>query len=279
MAKERDIEEAILGALRYSNIFSYPLSFFQIGLYLGQKTSIEELQKNLKILVKKKAITKRENVYKLTKVQNVNWNQKQAQSKKLFKKYSKLLKKLEKIPWIQMIALTGSVAASNPEENDDIDIFIITKKNRLWITRFFIVVYLKAWNTYRTEQEPNGKICPNLLITENNMVWPQDKQNLYVASEIVRMQPVFDRENAYLRFLTKNKWIEKYFPNFIFEGVEKKGEFWTFLPNPLDLVEMLFYLSQRFFMKNKITTEEIKKNFIHFNKYDRTNEILEKYGE
>ena len=42
-----------------------------------------------------------------------------------------------------MIAITGSVANYDAEENDDIDLLIVTEKNRLWITRGFVFLILK----------------------------------------------------------------------------------------------------------------------------------------
>ena len=88
MEKLTQTEDSILRALQYSSIFSYPLSFFQIGLYADKKLTYKELEASLKNLVEKGGITKRENVYKLKGGKSVNWKQKQAQSKKLFKKYS-----------------------------------------------------------------------------------------------------------------------------------------------------------------------------------------------
>ncbi len=274
MTKKENVEDSVLRALQYSNIFHYPLSFFQIAMYIDEKIAYEDLQNSVKKLVQKKIVIKKGNAYRLKGEKCVNWNQKQTQAKKLYKKYSKLLKGLERIPWIHMLALTGSLAASNPEDKDDVDIFIIAKKNRLWLTRFFVVMYLKIWGIYRTPEMPSGKICPNLLVSEKALAWPKEKQNAYVAAEIVRMQVVINRNNAYLRFLSQNKWINEFFPNFEFEEVGKlEGR----LPNVLDLFEIVFFFGQRVFMSPKITTEEVRKNFIHFNKYDKTEEILGKY--
>ena len=129
---------------------------------------------------------------------------------------------------------------------------------------------------YRTDKSPSGKICPNLLVSEEKMSWEKEKQNFYVASEIVRMQPVIDGEETYLRFLNGNSWIQNFFPNFVFGEMPRRREEWK-VPKILDFVEACFFLFQKALMSRKITTEKVKKDFIHFNRYDKTNEILGKY--
>src|SRR5690606_21059086 len=119
---------------------------------------------------------------------------------------------LARVPWVQFIGVTGSVAACNALKKDDIDLIIICKKNRAWISRFFIVLILKALGVYPTGENREGKICPNIIIDTNSMAWDKDRQNLYVAHEIFRILPVFDRGDAepgqtYFDFFRENDWI------------------------------------------------------------------------
>lgn len=273
-----DLEEAILKTLKYSGIFSYPLSFYQLALYLGVEIDQKKLKKELSQLVKKKQVVQKKDIFLLKGKKYEVWEQKQKRAKRLFKKYSSILKRLGKIPWIKMITITGSLAAYNPAQKDDVDILVVTGPKRLWITRFLIVLYLKSWNLYRTDEDFQGKICPNILISQDSMVWPKEKQNYYVASEIVRTQPVINNDEMYLQFLNQNDWVQAYFPNFHFE----KGNFSNrkpAYPNILDLVEFILFQGQKLFMAKKLTTEKITKNLIHFNRNDRTSEILEKYSD
>lgn len=272
-----DLEEAILKTLQYSNIFSYPLSFYQLALYLGVETNQNKLKEKLNQLVKKKQVKQKENIFRLKGKNSEIWKQKQKRSKRLFKKYSAILKKLEKIPWIKMVAITGSLAAYNPGQEDDVDILVITEPKRLWITRLLLVLYLKSWNLYRTDEDFQGKICPNILISQDSMSWPKEKRNYYIASEIVRIQPIINNNETYLQFLNQNDWIKEYFPNFHFERINFPNRKFVW-PNILDIAEFLLFMGQKLFMTKKLTTERITKNLIHFNKNDRTSEILEKYN-
>ena len=49
---------------------------------------------------------------------------------------------------ILLVGLTGSVAAENCKGDDDIDMLIVTRKNRLWWSRFKLKWFLK-----------NNKVC------------------------------------------------------------------------------------------------------------------------
>jgi hypothetical protein len=46
------------------------------------------------------------------------------------------------------------------------------------------------------------------------MAWAKKKRNLYVAQNIISMQPLVWRDDTYFNFMEENKWIFKYFNNF-----------------------------------------------------------------
>ena len=274
MSANKKLEKAILKSLAYSGLFKYPLSFNQLGTYLGTKTTYSQLAKTLRKLEKKKKISQKQGKYYLYRKQTVSWQKRYQTAQTKEKLARKVLRDLEKIPWIKMIALTGPLAAHNPGKKGDIDIFVIAKKNRLWLTRAFIVLYLKASKNYRTDKDPNNKVCPNLLISEENLEWKKDKRNLFIASEIVRMQPILNKSNTYERFLEANRWIQNFFPNFKFTKVESKPKF---NPSLLNLLEKWAFRLQKGYMQKKITSEKVRPNKIHFNKNDISSDVMRRF--
>ncbi|MBD3365975.1 hypothetical protein GF360_01380 [candidate division WWE3 bacterium] len=271
----KTLKKAILETLAYSAVFKYPLSFHQLGTYVGAEVNeYKKFVKALRQLEKQKKISQKYGKYHLFGKHTVKWDKKLKLTKKKVKEDVEILEVLQKIPWIQMIALTGPLAAANPDKKGDVDVFIVSKKRRLWLTRFFVFLYLKALGKYRTDKNPAGKVCPNLLVTEDNLAWDSKRQNLYVASEIVRMQPILDKRDTYLRFLEANSWIKGFFPNFRWQTPEKKKNF-NF--GVLDVLEYFAFIGQKFYMSKKITSEQISLKFIHFNRDDKTEAILEKF--
>jgi hypothetical protein len=73
---------------------------------------------------------------------------------------------MRRIPFVKMIAVSGGVASLNSEKNDDIDLFIVTSKNRLFTARALIVLILKAMGKYRSQDRITNMICPNMFLSE-----------------------------------------------------------------------------------------------------------------
>ncbi len=272
---KKTAKESILKTLEYSAIFDYPLSKTQLREYLQGKCTWDEFEKALRDLLKTKRIKNRRNIYKLrSHTKYVPWKQRQVRTHKLRKKYSKILRKLEKIPWIQLIAFTGSIAAGNPTPGDDVDILIITKPKRLWLTRPLVDMYIKSWKLYPKNGDYRNKICPNLMLTTKKLEWDIKEQNIFTANEIARLTPILNRNNTYEKFLAKNIWINKFLPNFPIQKIQTKQKK-EIIPNILDLLNFLAFLAQRIYMAPKKTNEIATLNLIHFKKHDNKGRVLE----
>lgn len=114
---------------------------------------------------------------------------------------------------ILFIGVTGSVATEFPKKNDDIDLFIIVKRNTLWMTRFWVRFYIwKNGIPHRKYGKKEGKdeFCFNMWLDEDALLLPKNRQILRNAVDMVLMKKVFDKENTYLKFLKINKWAKKW---------------------------------------------------------------------
>ena len=280
-AKEKACDTAIKNTLAYRAIFKYPMSFYQLSTFLitDRVLDYEIFSKELSKLCKNRSVKVKGSKYFLTGFKPVSWSLRIKQSQEQINKIMPIIKLLEIIPWIRLCAITGSAAAYNLSTKDDIDIFIITKPKRLWITRFFTVLLLKISGKYRSDESPWGKICPNIFLDETRMEWDKEKQNVYVAHEILMMHPVINREDVYFKFLNSNTWIYKYFANLVPEKgkFSVKNESKIARSKLIDFFEDSLRTLQYLYMRKKKTNEIIKKDFIHFNKADSTKNILNQY--
>lgn len=120
-------------------------------------------------------------------------------------------RRLQLIPWIKLICVTGALAMNNSQKNDDVDLMIVTAKDRLWLTRLKAVVLLGP--LLRRGNKINNRVCLNLWLDETSLALPKTQRNLYTAHEVVQAQPVFERDNAYDKFISANLWYKKYLPN------------------------------------------------------------------
>ncbi len=277
--KDNPCAQAIKETLAYRSIFKYPVSYHQLCTTLiSSKTFAGKfLHDEVIRLVKKGDVKSKFHKYYAPGFQPVNWTKHVDSTLKLLKDNDYVFKTLEMIPWIKMLCVTGSVAAFNTGKDSDIDVFVVAKANRLWLTRGFLFLILKIIGKLRGDKNSAGKICPNLLVDEKNMEWPASKQNIHVAHDIVLMRPVINRDETYFKFVKSNKWVFDYIASFkctfsgLKDGKKQRGSL------ILDILENLAMFMQVGYMRRRKTKEVTKKHFIHFRRDDNTKWILDKF--
>lgn len=212
------IAQAILKTILYGDVFHFPLTKEEIWQYLISKKKIQraDFEKTLLSLTQKE-LTYHSGYYCLAGKQEIITHR-QKYLPELANKMvlaQKVASCLSYIPTIYFIGISGGVAVGDVTVDDDVDLFIITKKHALFMTRLWILVLLEVMQLrrVRNEKNPANKICVNLLIEETALTWPVKKHNLYVAHEIAQLKPLFERKGMYAQFLNANQWIEKFLPN------------------------------------------------------------------
>ncbi|MCA9308487.1 hypothetical protein KC980_03165 [candidate division WWE3 bacterium] len=273
------VERNILDTLSYSAIFEYSLTYHQLYNLLICKSFVDKksFDNALSLLQKKKKIQVFGNVYGLNAHCKNNYLTSKEQSSTYMDIAVEISQKLARAPWIQLICVTGTVAASNASAKDDIDLFIVTLPNRLWISRLFVYLTLHAHNLYPSTKNRAGKICPNLYVTTTNMRWVKDKQNLYIAREILGMHPVVNKNDTYFRFLKLNPWVFTFFGNATFV-VDSANSYTPKYSTVVNFVEYALYKLQTLYMRAKISTEYHSQNIIHFNTNDNTTRVLSAFS-
>jgi predicted nucleotidyltransferase len=189
----------------------------------------------------------------------------------------KVAKILALIPWVGLIGITGSLARKNCDEDGDIDLFFITRKGRLWLTRGLVVIILRLLGLYRRPGKITDMICPNMFVSEDALEMKQ--KNLFIAHEVCLMTPIFDRDNVYQEFLDDNQWVKNFLPN-VLERTNvtfpqsrlQVGGFFVF-----NYAEWLARQIQLWYMRKHRTTEEVSENLIKFHPQNAQEWVLEKY--
>lgn len=208
-------EFAVLKALIYSDLFSHPLTFSEVWRYTdGIKITKSECQEALQKLFP--LVDEKSGYYFLREREHVVTNRKDGEphAKEKMQLARAIAKLLGKIPTVYYIGLSGRVASGSASKEDDIDFFIITRKNTLFITRLLILSFLQLLGRrrQRTERIGKDKVCVNMLLDETVLTFPTKQRNLYIAREIAQMVPLFERNNTYQFFLSTNKWVKAFLP-------------------------------------------------------------------
>lgn len=271
---------SVVKTLLYSQIFDYPLTKDQIWHFLISDKNIS-YQDFLEQLNHNKQIKREKNYYFISGNKDLVGKRLGRQKESCFKlqKAKRIIARLAVIQTICFIGISGSLALLNTRKNDDIDIFVITKTDTLWLTRFLIVLLLKILGVHRRRESKNvsDKICLNMLLEEHAL--SQD-HNLYTAHEIVQMMPIFERHNAYARFLAANQWVKNFMPNITipqdlkseFSQKNQTGYF-------IKLINLFAKKLQLWYIEKNRTREKVSDHFAAFHPTDYKEKTLNIFDE
>jgi hypothetical protein len=227
------IEENIIATLAYFDLFSYPLNRGEIYLFLPVKCDMNVFNHSLNSLVNDRHIYRFEKFYSLKDdfylvQRRIKGNKKAGE---LMLTAEKVCNVLIKFPYVRGVGISGSLSKNFADEDSDIDLFIITAKNRLWIARTLMHMLKKL--AYVAGKQ--HYFCLNYYIDEQNLQIPE--QNIYTAAEVVTLIPL-QGDIAFVDFFAANAWCRRFLPNNIMRlSIAKpasKGRFKLFIESLLN---------------------------------------------
>ncbi|HEU4471333.1 MAG TPA: nucleotidyltransferase domain-containing protein [Flavisolibacter sp.] len=202
------IKHDILAALSYFDLFEYPLTQAEIFQNLPRAYSYQEMSEGLAQLTGENWVYKFDELYSLQNdyARISRRLQANSQARVLLKKAEKIAGFLSAFPFVRGVAVSGSLSKNFADKDSDIDFFIITVANRLWIARTFMHLFKKL--TFITRQQ--DLFCMNYFIDEEQLLIREN--NIYTATEVVTLLPYRGVE-VFERFFAANKWSRAYLPN------------------------------------------------------------------
>lgn len=203
-AKTSSIERAVLEALAYSDIFEYPLRLDELHCYLPVRAEEGELLGALESLNGRVAqkdgfrfLAGREGIVEIRK-------RREARSQQLLPIALTYGRILGSLPFVRMVALTGSLAVMNVSKNADFDYMLVATPGRVWTARLFSLALNRAANRF------GHTLCPNLIVSETALEW--SLHDLYSARELCQMIPISGLD-VYHRLMEANQWTMEFLPN------------------------------------------------------------------
>ena len=201
-------ELAIARSVLYAALFDYPLTLAQL-----RQTLIESVQTPSQILTTydrsqalQTVIDYRDGfLFPRGRYDLVGERRRrEARSRAFLRHHRVLLALVCALPYVRMVALSGSIAHLNLEGNGDLDLFIVTRGRRVWSTTVLIVILAKLLRRRRS-------LCANFVIADSKLELRQD--DLFTASQIVHLKPLVGRD-VFLRFVEANPFVRSFYPNF-----------------------------------------------------------------
>jgi hypothetical protein len=128
----------------------------------------------------------------------------EARSRVFLDRHRRLLSAICALPYVEMVALSGSIAHLNLDGAGDLDLFIVTRGRHVWSVTVAVVVIAKLLRRRPTT-------CANFVLADSALAL--DQQDLFSASQIIHLKPLVGAE-MYRRFVAANPFVSRFYPNF-----------------------------------------------------------------
>lgn len=131
--------------------------------------------------------------------------------KELYTKTKRYLKYIQWIPWLKMIWIWNSLSMHSASEKSDIDLYIVTEKNRLWLVRILVSFIFQILAVRKTGKKHSGRFCLSFFSTLEWMDFSDFvlKNDVYLYFWIVYFKPILDFDQTYETFLQANtSWAD-----------------------------------------------------------------------
>jgi hypothetical protein len=238
------IKEAIIKTVAFFDLFDYPLTLFEVRryLYLPQvdyelagsliAKKVMSIESFLEELSGENIIGEKNGFYFFKGREGIvaERQKRYNRSGRKIGAAKKIIRLFSALPWIKMIALGNVMGTRNFRKESDIDFFIVTAKNRIWITRLFSAGLAAMLGLRPREGQTEDKICLSFFIAEDRLELgalaglkellsgtgraESDPEDIYFTYWLAGLIPLYDRGDIFKKLHTANRWLEKRLPNF-----------------------------------------------------------------
>ena len=196
-----------LKTILYFSIFRYPLKIEEIHGYTNY-VNISETEKELQLLIDEKILIKVDEFYVYgsdldSVIKRLRGN---LHAKKALVKAGQRAKLIARFPYVEAVGISGSLSKDYYDNESDIDFFVITKPNKLWICRTLLMLYKKIFLLNSRKY-----FCVNYFVSSNQL--EIEEKNRFTATELKTLIPMHGR-TVFEQFYQSNKWINDYFSKF-----------------------------------------------------------------
>jgi len=116
------------------------------------------------------------------------------------------------LPYVRMVAVTGSLAHHATNKNSDIDILIAAKNGHIWTTRMLVSVVTHLLGKRRYGRKIKNRICLNHYIADTAL--SLRPKYIFSAHIYASCMPLWDKNHTYKTFVENNeKSTNLYLPN------------------------------------------------------------------
>ncbi|MGE5425687.1 MAG: hypothetical protein ACM3PZ_01285 [Bacillota bacterium] len=212
------IQIAIIKTAVFFDMFSYPLTAYELWRYLGTKVEFTEIELAAAKLEEYGMLEIKQGFYFLPGQERLITVRKQRYhfTNRKLKIARRAVRLFRLLPTIRFVAISNLIGRHNLRDGSDIDIFIIAKENRIWLTRLFCAGLMKLLRQRPTPLRKKDKICLSFYIDAGHLDLrgladgPDDD---YFHYWLAGLYPLYDAGAYHHQLIAANDWLRQYLPN------------------------------------------------------------------
>ncbi|MEI6581492.1 MAG: nucleotidyltransferase domain-containing protein [bacterium] len=215
--KEKEVSSSVLDLLAYFAVMNIRLDFDTLYSYLPIKTGHLVVKKQLRSLIRQGKVQCIDNLFGLKGYKYTSQKIPRARRAALIKKAQRWSLLMRLIPAVKSIVVINSVAYGNVHKDSDIDLFIVTSPNRIFLTKGFLMYFLKLIKQLEDQQVSAGRFSLGMFVTTKGVKLEKDMMkvnNPDLAPRMITGIPVYGADTWY-GILKNDPYMQAQLPNYI----------------------------------------------------------------
>jgi predicted nucleotidyltransferase len=216
-----DLQQSIFKTVAFFDLFSYPLTSWEIFKWLynpAEKYSYQTVLTKILELEKENKLNHNQGFYflpqenDLVKTRLLNYSLAQVK----YRRAKKFVKVISYFPWIKAICVCNNLAYNNAKEESDIDLFIITAPKRMWLSRLLVVGFLKIIHSRPNQNNKQDTIDTAFFATTNSLNFSDlilKDEDPYFTYWLEQLVPLYGPLSFAEKVREANSWLQKTLPN------------------------------------------------------------------
>lgn len=215
-----NLENSIIKTLSWFSLFSQPLTREELWRFLWRapKISYVDFLKKIEEMAKEQKINEKFSFLFLPRAENLI-ELRHKRTADFDKKMQIALlgaRKLRLIPFVRAVFVCNNLSFETADAKSDIDVFVVVKDGRIWISRILATLMLSFFSLRRTKYKITNRICLSFYVSDKFLNLRSIKikeQDIYLVYWLSALLPIYDPKNIHSKINAANVWAKEYLPN------------------------------------------------------------------
>ncbi|PTT91885.1 hypothetical protein DBR42_03010, partial [Pelomonas sp. HMWF004] len=199
-------QQAVLRTLAYRQVFDCPMTVDEVWRFLDTPlVPIGTVADALRDLQTAGLVAGRDGLFWIADMDDPieRWSANRVRADAAMPKALAVGRGLMSLPFVEGVAISGSLSKRSLTEDGDFDFFIVTRPGRLWLVYALL-------RSYRRKLASPEMLCSNYTIASDRLAL--ERRDVFTAMELSTLIPVAGGD-VLRRMREANLWADAYLPN------------------------------------------------------------------